>query len=42
VLERSRARPNDLEHVLLLGDLERQVRGDGVGEPAGVVDAGAR
>ncbi len=31
-----------LEHLLLLLQLERQVRGDGVGEPAGLVDPGQR
>ena len=33
---------DDLEHLLLLLELERQVRGDRVGQSAGVVDAGER
>lgn len=33
---------DDLEHLLFLLQLERQMRGDGVGQAAGVVDTGQR
>ena len=32
----------DLEHLLLLGELERHVRRDGIREPPGLLDAGKR
>ncbi len=34
------AHVQDLQNLLLLGELQRHVRGDGVGQPAGVLDAG--
>jgi hypothetical protein len=33
---------DDFQHALLFVELERHVRGHGIGEPAGVVDAGQR